>query len=372
MALKNVIDPETARSALRQWLGRRLPAATDVTVTNVHVHPESGISAETLVFEARWRQDGTAHRRGMVARVQPRTGGVFEAYDLEPEFRLMRALGEHSSVPVPKALWLEQDENVLGAPFLVMDRLDGRVPRDDPPFTVTGWVLELPDEQQARLYDNALRALAAIHTVDVDALDLGFVGDGVMGARTVEQTLLRWRRFLDWSARGDANPTLHAAFGWLHDNMPPEPRRPAVSWGDARLGNMIFTNDLSVAGVLDWELMSLADPEMDLAWWLFLMRHHTEGIGAPMPAGFPDAPATVRRYQELTGHPPRHLRYYEVLAATRLSVAMVRAAKIMVDVGQLPPDTPMAHTNPAAQLLAAMLGLPAPTGARQTFIGNRG
>lgn len=372
MALKNAIDTDKARDALQDWLARRLPEARGLVVPAVHVHPESGISAETLVFEAEWQETWTQHRRGFVARVQPRSGGVFETYDLEPEFRLMRALHQHTAVPVPEALWLEQDDTVLGAPFLVMERLDGRVARDDPPFTVTGWVLALSAEQQAALYDNGLRALAAIHDVDVDRLDLAFAAEGVMGSRTVEQTLSRWRRFFDWSTEGEPNPTIETAFDWLSANIPPEPSRLAISWGDARLGNMIFADDLSVAGVIDWELMSLADPEMDLAWWLFLLRHHTEGIGAPLPPGFPDARATIDRYAELTGRVPENLPYYEVLAALRLSVAMVRAAKIMIENGQLPPDTAMAHTNPAAQLLARLMDLPAPTGNRQTFIGNRG
>ena len=133
----------------------------------------------------------------------------------------------------------------------------------------------------------------------------------------------------------------------------------------------MFAEDLKVAGVLDWELAALASPEMDLAWWLFLLRHHTEGVGAPMPPGFPNAQATVQRYEQLTGYVPQHLDFYEVLAAPRLSVALVRAAKMMAEAGQLPADSPMAHTNPAAKLLAALLGLPIPTGQPQTFIGNR-
>jgi aminoglycoside phosphotransferase (APT) family kinase protein len=133
----------------------------------------------------------------------------------------------------------------------------------------------------------------------------------------------------------------------------------------------MYSDDLSVAGLLDWELASLSSPEADLGWWLFLLRHHTEGIGMPMPVGFPDAAATVARWQGLTGLTARNLEYFEVFAAIRLAVAMVRAAKMMIANGQLPPDAPMALTNPAVQLLAAMLGMSVAAHKTQTFIGNR-
>lgn len=143
------------------------------------------------------------------------------------------------------------------------------------------------------------------------------------------------------------------------------------SWGDARIGNMLFAGDLSVAGVLDWEMVGLGSPELDLAWWLFLLRHHTEGIGAPLPPGFPTTEETVARYQELTGHTVKHLHFYEAFSGLRLSILMVRAAHMMIAAGLMSPDAPMAFNNPASQLLAKTLDLPAPTGAAVSFIGNR-
>jgi aminoglycoside phosphotransferase (APT) family kinase protein len=371
MALKNTIDPQRAAPALAAWLAAKLPGADDVRVSDVHVPHESGISAETAMFEAAWREQGTEVRKGLVARVQPITGGVFETCDLGPELMVLRALGEHTDVPVPAALWHERDESVLGAPFLVMERLHGRVPRDDPPFTVAGWVLELNADEQRTLHDNGLRALAAVHAADPHALGLDSLAATHMGGATLADQIASWQRFYAWSADGEPNPTVDAAFAWLHDHRPQDAGPTRISWGDARLGNMIFADDLSVAGILDWELATLGSPEIDLAWWLFILRHHTEGIGAPMPPGFPDAGETVRRYEELTGHRARHLDYYEVYAAMRLSVAMVRAARMMIAAGQLPPDSTMAVNNPASQLLAGMLGLATHAGPTQSFIGNR-
>ena len=105
--------------------------------------------------------------------------------------------------------------------------------------------------------------MAAIATLTVDGLGVRFRADTEMGAGTLAA---------------------------------PEPERIAASWGDARLGDIMYDQDLSVAGLLDWELASLSSPEADLGWWLFLLRHHTEGIGKPLPTGFPDATTTIARW----------------------------------------------------------------------------
>jgi aminoglycoside phosphotransferase (APT) family kinase protein len=65
-------------------------------------------------------------------------------------------------VPLPRVYWLEEDPAVLGAPFMTMERVAGRIPPDNPPYTASGWVLSLSAEQQRLLYDNGLGAIAAI------------------------------------------------------------------------------------------------------------------------------------------------------------------------------------------------------------------
>jgi aminoglycoside phosphotransferase (APT) family kinase protein len=371
MALSNQTDPQVAERQLTAFLANRLPGAQDVQVSNVEIPSASGLSTETILFDASWRQDGQAHAQRLVARVQPSGPAVFPSYDLETEFRVIKALGDHTGVPVPKVLWHTDDESVLGAPFIVMERLDGRVPSDDPPFTATGWVLELSPGEQARLCDNALKVMTDIHAADWKALGLDFLDRRELGAAGLDQQLAYWENTFEWAADGDSNPTVEAAFEWVRENRPVEDEPLVLNWGDARIGNMLFADDHSISGVLDWEMVSLASPEMELGWWLFLLRHHTEGIGAPLPPGFPDRDAVVARYEELTGHRVKHLDFYEAFAGLRLSILMHRAGSLMIGAGLLPPDAPMKLNNPATQLLAKLTGLPAPEGASQSFIGNR-
>ncbi len=371
MALANKTNPEQAERVLTTWLPGKLPDASDVRVFDAQVPSSAGLSAETILFEASWRaSDGSEHRRSLVARVRPSGASVFPDYDFEAEFRVMAAVAG-AGLPAPEALWYEPDASLLGGEFIVMERLYGRVPTDDPPFTATGWVLELTSAERAAMCDNALQVMAQIHAVDWQAAGLQLLDRRELGAPGLDQHIAHWETTFEWAAEGEPNPTVEAAFEWIRENRPADEEPLVLNWGDARIGNMLFADDMSVAGVLDWEMVSLGSPDLEVGWWLFLLRHHTEGIGAPLPEGIPTREQTIARYEELTGHELKHVDYYEVFAALRLSILMHRAGHMMIEAGLLPPDAPMKLNNPASQLLAKLLGLPAPEGLSQSFIGNR-
>ena len=370
MALSNKIDADQATKTLSAWLSHRLLDARDIHVSGVTVPSASGLSTETVLFDVAWTENGVAHEQGMVARVQPEGSGVFEHYDLAKEATVMRALADHTPVPAPKILFYEDDPSVLGSPFLVMERIAGRIPSDDPPFTTAGWVLDLTPDQRSHMWDASLEVLAEIHRADWRGLGLDFLDSPERGRGLVAQLDL-WEGTFTWASEGQANPTLEAAIAWLRENRPEDEGELVLNWGDARVGNMIFSDALDVAAVLDWEMVALASRELELGWWLFLARHHTEGIGMPLPEGIPDHSETIARYERISGHKLRDIGYYEVFAGTRLSILMVRAAHMMISVGLLPPDATMALNNPALQLVAKLLDLPAPTGEAVSFIGNR-
>lgn len=369
MALSNK-DPQEIKDDLEGWLQTQLPGATGVTIDELEVPKASGLSNLTVLFAASWSQDGEEHTEQLVARVAPDGPAVFMQYDLGKEFRVMHALAEHTSVPVPAVRWVEADPSVLGAPFLVMERASGQVPSDDPPFTAGGWVLELEPAQQRTLVENSLQVLADIHAADWRALGLEFLLPED-GGDPFDADLDLWKRVFDWARDGDENATVEAGFQWLEANRPDDERVPVLNWGDARIGNMMFAEGLGVNAVLDWEMVTLGQPDAELGWYLFLLRHHTEGIGAPLPPGFPSREETIETYERLSGREVPHVDYYEVFAAVRLSALMHRAGNLMIEVGLLPPDAPMKFNNPASQLLAKLIGVEAPTGESQSFIGNR-
>jgi aminoglycoside phosphotransferase (APT) family kinase protein len=363
MAISKGLDPTAVERGLSRWLSTHRAGAR---VTDVSIPPGSGGSHECVIFTARWHDGTSEQHERLVARVLPSGPRLFPEYDIEREFQLLRALRKHTELPVPDVRWLERDPSIIGAPFITMPFITGRTLPDDPPFTATGWFVELTPAQQATIHDNALRTMAALHAHDPDELGLDFL-DSTGGHVARHVTWLR--EFYDWAAEGEAYPVIEAALDWASDHQPSDGRQ-ALIWGDARLANVIVADDLSVACALDWELARIGAPEFDLAWWLFMNRHHTEGFGLPRPAGMPDHRETVRRYEELTGHPVESLDFYLVLAGVQLTTLMVRVAKLMIAAGIVPPDSSMGQNNPAAHMLADLLGIAPPDdGQAMSFTG---
>lgn len=369
MALVDRTDLLALRVALHGWLAARLPEAGGLEVSGLDVPTASGFSNETVFFDAAWHEGAGARSRRLVARLQVDGPGLYPDPDIRAQYAVMRAL-HGRGVAVPEVLWFETDPSVLGTPFFVMERRAGRVPADDPPFTATGWVLDLAPAERARLCDNALKQLVALHALDPGRLGLDFLARPELGGTPLEQELAYYRRYHAWAAEGREHPIIDEAFAWLEGNRPSGPERVVLSWGDARIGNMMFGPDLEVTAVLDWEMAAFAAPEQDLGWWLFMHRHHTEGFELPHPDGFPQREEVIARYEELSGRTVPDIAYYEVLAALRGAVIMVRLARMMIDAGLLPADSGMARNNGSSRILAALIGLPAPGGDGVSLISK--
>jgi putative sterol carrier protein len=214
--------------------------------------------------------------------------------------------------------------------------------------------------ERAAIWWHGLEEMARIHRLDPDALGLGFLAQARFGADPLEQELGYWTYYLDWAARGSPQPTTDTALAWLRENRPPSTRR-RLCWGDARLPNLIFRGD-HVVGVLDWEMAFIGDPAADLAWWLFLDWHHSEGNRIPRLAGLPSRAETIARWEELVGWSCGDLHYWDVYAAMRFAVIMVRVAAIMQAVGTPTPTPDFQTNNVPTQRLAQLLDLPPPGG----------
>lgn len=351
-------DLERTRRALLDWLPTKLPDARDLRIAELTAPERTGFSNDTLLFDLEWHEAGERRREGLVVRIKPSGFPVFPSYDVGKQYRVMKILGERSDVPVPKMYWLEEDESMLGAPFYVMGRIDGQIPSDNPPYHAVGWMTELPTAGRATLWWSGLEAMARIHRLDSRALGLDFLALPELGAAPLEQHLSYYERYLEWAARGRRQPTAEPALDWLKSNVPrSEPT--GLSWGDSRIGNQIFRSCRCVA-VLDWEMAMIGNPEQDLAWWLFVDRSLSEGIGLPRLDGLPSREETVARYQELVGRKVENLHYYEVWAGFRFAVIMCRIAQQQVEYGVMPPDSDFETNNMVTQLLARLLDLPAP------------
>jgi aminoglycoside phosphotransferase (APT) family kinase protein len=349
-------DLDATRERLEAWLRTRLPEARELVASPLVGPGATGFSSDTLLFELSWTQGGDAWRQSLVLRLEPTGFRIFPHYDVRRQFRIQRRLWRRG-IPVPRVLWLEEDPGVLGSAFYVMERAEGRIPPDNPPYHAEGWVTEIPPPERERIWWSGLETLAAIHRLA--AHDFACLLPAEAAPSPLEAQLDAYDRFLAWAARGRPQPTCEAALAWLREERPREAEPLALCWGDSRIGNMVFREGRCVA-VLDWEMATLANPVQDLAWWLFLDHHHSAGIGRERLPGFPGREATAARWSELTGLEPRHLGYYEVFAAFRFSVIMIRVAQQLMAYGLLPADSPFERDNTVTRLLASQLRLAAP------------
>lgn len=350
-------DLEATRADFAAWLGRTLPDARNLEVSELTAPGATGFSNDTLFFELAY--DGAEGRveESLVLRIQPTENQVFPHYDLGNQIRCMQLL-ESTDVPVARVLWYEPDSGTLGAPFYVMARIEGKIPTDNPPYHVGGWVTEAPESERASMWWSGIEALATIHRIDWREAGFGYL-DETGGERTpLAVQLDQYRRFLAWAAGGKPQPVCDPALAWLEANAP-DGEPTTLNWGDARIGNMIFAEG-RCAAVLDWEMVTIGSPEADLAWFLFLDEHHSLGVNVPRLPGFPSKEESIARYAELTGHTPRHPAYYEAFAAFRFSVIMIRLAHQFKALGILPEESDFDVNNIPSRMLAKMLGLPPP------------
>ena len=342
-------DPQATREVLTTWLGvpERLPEAEVIQLET----PEfSGFSSETLMIDVE-------HRHGLArlaVRVAPQHYQVFPDVRFAEQYRLMRILHTRTDIPVPPIRWYEADKNHLGAPFFVMDRIEGRVPTDMPPYHTDGWVTGIEPAERAAMWWSALEILARLHRLDTAALDVGFVDQPEWGTPGLTQRLAYYEHYMTWAYPGP-KPTAERALDWLKRNKPAEPYPPVLLWGDARIGNVIYAEGGLPVAVLDFETAAFGQPEEDLAWFLFLDRHHSEGVYVPRLDGFPGPADTIARYEELLGRPMRHMGYYEILSGFKFTVIMSRIARAMIEWDWLDADSDFPYNNNCSRLLDKIL-----------------
>jgi aminoglycoside phosphotransferase (APT) family kinase protein len=332
-------DPVETAGALGEWLVGKVGTGGPVSVTAVSSPASNGMSSETLLFTAGWSEDGAPVERRMVARIEPPAADypVFTTYDLDMQFRVMHLVRTATTVPVPETLWYEGDPSVLGGPFFVMERIDGSVPPDVLPYTFgDNWVFDATATDRRTLQESAVAALVGIHSVTPDRHDLGFLQLDAPGSTSLARCLSHWRRYHDWVVRDRPSSLLADCFAWLADTQPAEVGSDALSWGDSRIGNMMF-RDHRVVAVFDWEMAAVAPPEVDIGWMCYLhlfFQDLATQLGAP---GLPDMfrPAEVAvAYAARSGRTLGDLTWYIAFAAMRHGVIMRRVTERSIHFGE--------------------------------------
>jgi len=240
------------------------------------------------------------------------------AHAVEREYRVLRALAK-TDVPVPPALALCEDPTVIGTAFYVMDFVPGR----------TLWDPALPElapEKRAAVYADLGRVLAAIHSVDLDAVGLS---DHGKPGNYFERQVTRWtKQYRSTDAyRIDSMDRLAE---WLPEHLPTDTGASALLHGDYRLDNVLLhPTEPRIVAVLDWELSTLGDPLADLSYqamtWRLSPGQFRGMAGKDLESlGIPTERAYVASYCQRVGRvPPRPEVWHFVVACSMFRLAAI-------------------------------------------------
>jgi len=239
----------------------------------------------------------TAASGQYVLRGKPPGELLASAHAVDREYRVLRALAE-TGVPVAKVFHLCEDDSVLGAMFYVMSYEEGRIFWDPA-------LPEIPRDQRRAMLEEQVRVLAALHSVDVDAVGLNDYGrPGNYYGRQIS----RWTKQYKAAETELLVPEMETLMQWLPENIPSGDGSVSLIHGDYRLDNLIYhPSEPRVLAVLDWELSTLGDPIADLAYLCMCMRlpriSTLQGLAGKNLAelGLPDERAVISLYCELRG-----------------------------------------------------------------------
>ena len=300
------------RAALAGWLHDTLGLTGELDVRQF----PSGFSNLTYLVRVGGRE--------VVLRRPPPGADVKGGHDMGREVRILRALhGPHGGqCPVPEPLGFEETGDVLGAPFYVMERVEGAILRSTMPDAQRPGAAEM-----ATVADAFVQTFARLHAVDLDAVGLADFGkpEGY-----VRRQIDGWhRRYL--RARTDELPELEYAFAWLDEQPPPkaDAAGAALIHNDYKYDNLVLDPaDLGrVRAVLDWELATVGAPLMDLGsalgYWVEADDHPALQALALSPTWWPGNPTRdelVQRYAAATGRRVDDAVAYFVYGLVKLAV----------------------------------------------------
>ncbi|WP_416969111.1 phosphotransferase family protein [Streptomyces sp. 4F14] len=250
-----------------------------------------------------------------VVRRPPLGHVLATAHDMRREHRVIDALHHGTAVPVPGPVLLCEDEEVLGAPFYVMEFVEGT------PYRTAGELAPLGPARTRGVMLSLVDTLVDLH--DVDPAEVG-LGDFGRPEGFLDRQLRRWGKQLDASRGRDLAgiDELHATLG---RNLPRSPA-PAIVHGDYRLDNVLVGADDRIKAVLDWEMSTLGDPLTDLG-LLVMYSVPLEMADSPVSTtaeapGHPTPAELVERYAQRSGRDVGDVSWYTAFAWFKLAVIL--------------------------------------------------
>lgn len=261
----------------------------------------------------------SAGDKQMVLRCPPHGTKAKSAHDMGREYRMLSALkGVYPYCPEP--LLYTEDETIIGAPFYLMERINGIIIRETIPKE-----LKLSVENTRRLFEAVFKAQYELHAIDYKKIGLENFGkpEGY-----IERQVKGWIHRYE-SAKTKDTPDARQIMDWLLKYMPNHLSKAAIIHNDFKFDNVILDpeNPLKVIGVLDWEMATIGDPLMDfgasIGYWV--QPGDPDGLNAfrDVPSNAPGALSRkemVTLYETLSGRKIDHFSFYHTFGVFRLAV----------------------------------------------------
>jgi len=266
-----------------------------------------------------------------VLRRQPPGALLKSAHAVDREYRLLNALAS-TDVPVARVYHLCEDRDIIGSMFYLMEYCDGNV----------HWRPELNEIDdpalRGQMYDEMIRVMAAIHSVDLEKTGLTDYGrPGNYFQRQLDRWTAQYR-----ASELETIDEMEKLINWLEKHMPEDDGKVSLVHGDYRLDNLMYAPDNGrIIAVLDWELSTLGHPYADLAYLLMGMKlpasdkkGMVSGLGQIdwVTHGIPDEAQIVARYCALTGSAKiENWDFYMAFSFFRLAAICQGVAKRALD-----------------------------------------
>jgi len=262
----------------------------------------------------------TVGTKKFVLRKQPHGPILKGAHAVDREYRVLDALSK-TNIPVPKPILFCADTIILGTPFYLMERLEGRIFHD-------AALLNLSHEDRRALYHSMAETLAALHAIDPEAVGLSdFGGPG----NYFERQLTRWSK--QWrESTTKPIPALDQLIEHLTCALPKENGCVSIVHGDYRMGNlMVHPTEPRIIGILDWELSTLGHPLADLGFTAMAWRITPKDYGGIASLdlqrlGIPSEEEFIQFYMRLSKHAVTFEPFHIAFALFRFAVIFVGIA----------------------------------------------
>jgi aminoglycoside phosphotransferase (APT) family kinase protein len=284
------------------------------------VEPLTG-GASSLTFTAHVT-GGPPEHEVIVLKVAPPGLDPVRNRDVARQARLMRALEGAPGVRVPSVFFEDSGDPPEVSPFHAMNVVAGECLEP---------ILQAPAPEVLPVVPSrafgAAAMLAALHRVDPVAV-------GLAGERetTLEDEIKRWSRAFE-TVDEQMNARYLEAEELLFATLP-SALPPAICHGDYRLGNMLCAGG-DVCALIDWEIWSLSDPRLDLAWFLFFTDEAKHPMASnPGPTGMPTADELYRAYVDASGAAPVDLEWFHCLIRYKEAAATALLMKRAMKAGQ--------------------------------------